>query len=124
MLHLPAAWAWGLPGVAVSTLVTDAAMLAWLVPRVAAPAATTSSVVLLRALWRPVLPAAVAAFAVLVLLARAWKPQTLLAFVPFGALWTLVAAALIWRFGLATTERELFRRELWRGRVATTTVDL
>jgi O-antigen/teichoic acid export membrane protein len=118
------AWAWGLPGVAVSTLMTDAAMLAWLVPQVAAPAATTSSVVLLRAVWRPVLPAAIAALAVLVLLARAWEPQTLLAFVPFGAVWTGVAAVLIWRFGLAATERELFRRELWRGRVAASPVEL
>jgi O-antigen/teichoic acid export membrane protein len=118
------AWVWGLPGVAVSTLMTDAAMLAWLVPQVAAPAATTSSVVLLRAVWRPVLPAAIAALAVLVLLARAWDPQTLLAFVPFGAVWTVVAAALIWRFGLAATERELFRRELWRGRVAASPVEL
>jgi O-antigen/teichoic acid export membrane protein len=118
------AWVWGLPGVAVSTLMTDAAMLAWLVPQVAAPAATTSSVVLLRAVWRPVLPAAIAALAVLVLLARAWEPQTLLAFVPFGAVWTGVAAVLIWRFGLAATERELFRRELWRGRVAASPVEL
>jgi O-antigen/teichoic acid export membrane protein len=124
VLSFVLAWAWGLPGVAVSTLVTDAAMLAWLVPRVAAPAATTSSIVLLRALWRPVVPAAVAALAVLVLLARAWKPQTLLALVPLGAVWTVVAAALIWQFGLVASERELFRRELWRGRVATSAVDL
>jgi O-antigen/teichoic acid export membrane protein len=108
------AWTWGLPGVAVSTLVTDAAMLAWLVPRIAAPAATTSSLVLLRALWRPVLPAAAAALAVLVLLARAWEPRTLLAFVPFGAVWVVVAAAGIWIFGLAESERDQFRRELWR----------
>jgi O-antigen/teichoic acid export membrane protein len=118
------AWTWGLPGVAVSTLVTDAAMLAWLVPRVAAPAATTSSLVLLRAAWRPVLPAAVAALAVLVLLARAWEPRTLLAFVPFGLVWTAVAGAAIWQFGLAASERELFRRELWRGRVTASPVEL
>jgi O-antigen/teichoic acid export membrane protein len=113
------AWTWGLPGVAVSTLVTDAAMLAWLVPKIAAPAATTSSLVLLRALWRPVVPAAAAAVAVLVLLARVWEPRTLLAFVPFGLLWAAVAAAGIWRFGLARSERDQFRRELWRSRPAT-----
>ena len=118
------AWVWGLPGVAVSTLVTDAAMLAWLVPRVAAPAATTSSLVLLRAVWRPVVPAAVAALAVLVLLARAWEPRTLLAFVPFGLVWAGVAGAAIWQVGLAATERELFRREFWRGRVAASPVEL
>ena len=108
------AWTWGLPGVAVSTLVTDAAMLVWLVPRIAAPAAMTSSMVLLRALWRPVVPATVAALAVLVLLARVWEPRTLLAFVPFGLVWAVVAGAAIWRFGLASSEREQFRRELWR----------
>ena len=108
------AWTWGLPGVAVSTLVTDAAMFAWLVPRIAAPAATTSSAVLLRSLWRPVVPAGVAAAAVLVLLARVWEPRTLVAFVPFGLVWAVVAGAAIWRFGLAAGERDQFRRELWR----------
>src|SRR5919198_1520975 len=115
-LSFALAWAWGLPGVAVSTLVTDAAMLIWIVPRIAAPAATTSSLVLLRALWRPVLPAGVSAAGVVVLLARAWEPRTLLAFVPFGIVWAIVAGAAIWRFGLAAAERDLFRRELWRGR--------
>jgi O-antigen/teichoic acid export membrane protein len=112
------AWTWGLPGVAVSTLVTDAAMLIWIVPRIAAPAATTSSLVLLRALWRPVLPAGVAAAGVLVLLARAWEPRTLLAFVPFGLVWAAAAGTAIWCFGLAAAERDMFRRELWRGRAA------
>jgi O-antigen/teichoic acid export membrane protein len=123
-LSFALAWTWGLPGVAVSTLVTDVAMLAWLLPRVAAPAATTSSVHLLRALWRPILPAALAALAVLVLLARAWEPRTLLAFVPFGLVWAAVAGAAIWQFGLAASERDLFRRELWRGRVAASPVEL
>jgi O-antigen/teichoic acid export membrane protein len=112
------AWTWGLPGVAVSTLVTDAAMLIWIVPRIAAPAATTSSLVLLRALWRPVLPAGVAAAGVLVLLARAWEPRTLLAFVPFGLVWAAAAGMAIWCFGFAAAERDMFRRELWRGRAA------
>jgi O-antigen/teichoic acid export membrane protein len=112
------AWTWGLPGVAVSTLVTDAAMLIWIVPRIAAPAATTSSLVLLRALWRPVLPAGVAAAGVLVLLARAWEPRTLLAFVPFGLVWAAASGTAIWYFGLAAAERAMFRRELWRGGAA------
>jgi O-antigen/teichoic acid export membrane protein len=123
-LSFALAWTWGLPGVAVSTLVTDVAMLAWLLPRVAAPAATTSSVRLLRALWRPILPAAFAALAVLVLLARAWEPRTLLAFVPFGLVWAGVAGAAIWQFGLAASERDLFRREVWRGRVTASPVEL
>jgi O-antigen/teichoic acid export membrane protein len=112
------AWAWGIQGVAVSTLVTDVAMLLWLVPRIAAPAASATSGELVGALWRPVVPAAVAALVVLVGVARAWDPQTLLRLVPLGALWVVVAGALIWRFGLAPRERDQFRRELWRGRAA------
>jgi O-antigen/teichoic acid export membrane protein len=109
------AWTWGLAGVAVSTLVTDAAMLVWLVPRIAAPAASATSGELVRALWRPVIPAAVAAVAVLVVVARLWEPRTLLQLVPLGALWVVVAGAAIWRFGLAPRERDQFRHELWRG---------
>jgi O-antigen/teichoic acid export membrane protein len=108
------AWTWGLAGVAVSTLVTDAALFAYLVPHTA-PAANATSGELLRALWRPVAPAAAAALVVLVALARIWDPQTLLALAPLGALWVVVASAAIWRFGLAPRERDQFRRELWRG---------
>lgn len=118
------AWVWGLPGVAVSTLVTDAAMLAWTVPKLAAPAASSSALELLGALWRPVVPAAAAAAVVLVVLARVWEPRTLLALVPLGALWAAVSLGAIWRLGLAPRERDQFRRELWRGRAATAAVDV
>jgi hypothetical protein len=43
-----------------------------------------------------------------------WEPRTLLALVPLGALWTLVAATLLWRFGLAGDERTQFGREFGR----------
>jgi hypothetical protein len=66
-------------------------------------------------MWRPVVPAAVAAGIVLVVVARAWDPQTLVQLVPVGVLWVAVAGALMWRFGLAPRERDQFRRELWRG---------
>ncbi len=115
LLSFILAWAWGLPGVAVSTLATDLALLVWIVPTIAAPAAGTSSGELLGALWRPVIPAAGAAAVVLVGLARWWDPHTMLALVPLGAAWTVASAAVLWRFGLAPREREQFRRELWRG---------
>jgi O-antigen/teichoic acid export membrane protein len=108
------AWAWGLWGVALSTLVTDIVMLAWVVPRIAAPAAGTSSGALARATLRPLLPALAVAAVVLVGVARLWSPDTLVALAPLGALWLVLAAAAIWRFGLAADERSQFARELLR----------
>ena len=112
------AWTWGTWGVALSTLVTDAAMLAWILPRYAAPAAGTSSRALAAATLRPALPAAVAAALVFGLLARAWSPSTLVALVPLGLLWTVVCGAAVWRFGLAASERARLRRELLPRRAA------
>jgi O-antigen/teichoic acid export membrane protein len=124
ILSFVLAWTWGIAGVAVSTLVTDLAMLIWIVPRIAAPAAAATSSELLGALWRPVVPAVAAGVVVLVVVARVWDPQTLLALVPLGALWAVVASALIWRFGLASLERDQFRRELRPGRAAAAPVEL
>jgi O-antigen/teichoic acid export membrane protein len=115
ILSFVLAWTWGLPGVAVSTLATDGAMLLWIVPRIAAPASGSTSADLVRAIVRPVLPASVAAVVILVGLARWWDPTTLLALVPLGVVWTIGAGAAIWRFGFVTRERDQFRRELWRG---------
>ena len=109
---------WDIRGVAVSTLVTDAFALAYILPRYAAPAAGTAPLVLVRAIARPALPALVAAAAILVVLARAWHPDTLLALVPLGLLWTVVAAALVWRFGLTSDERARVGLELRRNRPA------
>ncbi|MBA3842914.1 MAG: polysaccharide biosynthesis C-terminal domain-containing protein, partial [Actinobacteria bacterium] len=53
------AWVWGIWGVAASTLVTDAAALAYIVPRYAAPAAGTTAGALFRAIARPAAPAMV-----------------------------------------------------------------
>jgi O-antigen/teichoic acid export membrane protein len=108
------AWQWGLWGVALSTLVTDLVMLAWVVPKIAAPAAGTSSVALVRATLRPAVPALAVAAVVLVGVARWWQPRTLLALVPLGALWVLLAGAAIWRVGLAADERAQFGRQFWR----------
>jgi O-antigen/teichoic acid export membrane protein len=102
----------GIWGVALSTLVTDLAMLAWITPRIAAPAAGVSSRRLVAAMVRPVGPALVAAVLVLVVLARWWSPGTLAALVPLGALWTIVAGFAVVRFGLAPSERAQLRGQL------------
>lgn len=112
------AWVWGIKGVAVSTLVTDALMLVWIVPRYAAPAAGVGAGALARALVRPAVPGAIGAGLVLVALARWWSPGSLAALAPLGVLWVVVCIGLVWSFGLAPSERERFRAELVRGRVA------
>ncbi len=118
VLSFALASTWGLWGVAVSTLLTDAVALAYIVPRYAAPAAGTTSAQLARAIARPVVPAAVVAAAILVALARFWRPETLLALVPLGAVWTVAAIVAVWRYGIGDTERRQVRNELLRGRGA------
>ena len=114
LLSFLLAWTWGLWGVALSTLVTDLVMLGWVVPRIAAPAAATSSGALARAILRPLAPALGVAAIVLVGIARWWHPDTLVELAPLGSLWLVLAAAAIWRFGLAPGERAQFGREFWR----------
>jgi O-antigen/teichoic acid export membrane protein len=123
-LSVALAWVWGIWGVALSTLVTDAVALAWIAPRIAAPAAAASTATLFRAVARPMVPAAVAAAAVLVGLARLWEPRTLVGLVPLGAIWAAAAAAAIWRFGLAPEDRERFGREFLRRPTAAAAADL
>jgi O-antigen/teichoic acid export membrane protein len=116
VLSVVLAWAWGIWGVALSTLVTDAVMLVWIVPRYAAPAASSTSGQLARAIARPMAPAFAAAALVLVALARLWSPDSLLALVPLGAIWTVVCVAALWRFGFSSSERMSFVRELFHPR--------
>jgi O-antigen/teichoic acid export membrane protein len=106
------AWTWGIWGVAVSTLVTDAVALAWIIPRYAAPASAVSTRALLGALLRPLLPAAAVAAAVLVALARAWHPGSLVALAPLGLLWALAATAAMVAFGFTADERSRLWAEL------------
>jgi O-antigen/teichoic acid export membrane protein len=117
------AWTVGIWGVAASTLATDLVALAWIVPRIAAPAAAIPARELVRAVARPFLAAGVAAALVLVGVARVWDPQTLLALAPLGVLWVVVAALMLWRFGLAAQERVQFSREFGWGRAAATVVE-
>jgi O-antigen/teichoic acid export membrane protein len=109
------AWTWGIDGVAVSTLVTDLLMLAWILPRYAAPAAGVRPAGILAAVLRPALPSGLAALLVLVALARWWEPRTLLALTPLGALWAVACAALVWLLGFARPERDRLTRELFPG---------
>jgi O-antigen/teichoic acid export membrane protein len=105
------AWTVGIWGVALSTLVTDALMLLWVVPRMCAPAAGTTSRDLYASMVRPVLPALVVATIVLVGIARWLEPSSLLTLTPLGILWSLAGATVLWRFGLVPDQRAQFRRQ-------------
>lgn len=114
VLSVVLAWTVGLWGVAASTLLTDVLMFAWVMPRIGASAAETTTARMLLALGRPIVPALGAAALVLVALARWWQPDTLVALVPLGVVWALVAGLAIWRFGLAGRERAQFRGQFLR----------
>ena len=91
--------------------------LAYILPRYAAPAAGTSA----RALVRAIVAARAAGTRRRGARSSSrshgpWHPDTLLALVPLGLLWTVVAAALVWRYGLAADERTRVGVELRRGR--------
>jgi O-antigen/teichoic acid export membrane protein len=118
LLSFLLAWTWGIWGVALSTLVTDVVALAWIIPRIAAPAAASAPQALVRAIARPVAPALGAAAVVLVGIARLWEPRTLVALAPLGALWAVLGAAAMWRYGLAARERTQFATEFGPARPA------
>jgi len=113
------AWTVGIWGVALSTLVTDVAMLLWVVPRMCAPAADATAFSLYRAMVRPVVPALAAAAVVLGAAARLTKPSSLVALLPLGALWVAAAALVLWWLGIAPEERLRLRREFLARRPAT-----
>jgi O-antigen/teichoic acid export membrane protein len=119
VLSFVLAWVWGIDGVAVSTLATDAVLLVWIVPRLCAPAAGVSSRAIYGAIARPIAPALVAGAIVFVGVARVLDPSSLVTLAPLGALWALVAAAMLWRFGLAPDERARFRGQFFRRASAT-----
>jgi O-antigen/teichoic acid export membrane protein len=118
-LSFALAWTVGIWGVALSTLVTDLAMLLWVVPRMGAPAAETSSWRVYAAMVRPAVPAFAAAALVLVAVARSTSPSSLVTLVPLGALWAVAAAGVLWQFGLAPDERLRLRRQFLTRRPAT-----
>ena len=101
-------------GVALATLIADAAALAVAIPLSVAPAAGVSVGALARALLRPAVPALAVAIVVLGL-ARSVGADTLLELVPVGAAWLLLASAAVWQFGLTVEERRSFARQVGSG---------
>jgi O-antigen/teichoic acid export membrane protein len=106
----------GLWGVALSTLVTDVAAMAVLVPRLVLRAAGLSARELAWALVRPVLTAVPLAVLLLVLVARLYDPDTLASLVPLGVAWVAAFAPIAWLLGLSARERSGLLRELARFR--------
>jgi O-antigen/teichoic acid export membrane protein len=101
----------GLWGVALATLVTDLAVLLYVVPTLVAPAAALPLAALGQAALRPLVPAAASAI-VLDLVARALDPDTLLELVPIGCAWVVGCGLAIWWLGLNAVERAQLSRSL------------
>ena len=101
-------------GVALATLIADAAALAVAIPLSVAPAAGVPVGALARALLPPGGPAPPGASAVLGP-AGCGAPHTLLELVPVGAAWLLLASAAVWQFGLTVEERRSFARQVGSG---------
>ena len=102
----------GLWGVALSTLVTDLAVLAYAAPWLVAPAASLSVGTLARSALRPLVPGVAAALLVFGGLARVTDPDTLVELVPLGIAWALVGGLALWRFGFDGAERATIGRQL------------
>ena len=102
----------GLWGVALSTLLTDLAVVVYAVPALVAPAASLSVRTFARSALRPVLPALAAGLLLFVLVARATEPDTLVELLPLGVAWLLVGGFALWRFGFDEGERATIGRQL------------
>ncbi len=101
-------------GVALATLLTDAAVLALAVPVWLTSVSGLRPAAVVRALLRPALPAV--AVAVLVFgIARVAKTDTLLELLPVGVAWGLLAGLAVWKLGLSEGERSSFARQLRGG---------
>jgi O-antigen/teichoic acid export membrane protein len=110
-LSIVLARAVGIWGVAAATLATELAALA-LMPRVALREDDPDARDLAVAWLRPVLPAVVVAVPLFLGAIRVYTPDSLLALVPLGVIWTVAGGLAIWRFGLAEHERDALRRKL------------
>lgn len=105
----------GIWGVALATLVTESLAGFVLVPRLLAGSSGESWIGVLRAAVRPVLPAAAVAVLVLVLLARAVEPETLLELAAIGVVWVGLFLPAVWLWGLRHDERTSLGRVLRPG---------
>ena len=108
------AWTVGIWGVALATLLVDVALIAYIVPALAAPAAATRVGDLVRAMTRPVVPAFVAGIVVLLGVGSFGDQDSLLELLPLGCLWALTCGLAVWRFGFDGDERALVLGQLLR----------
>jgi len=118
VLSVALAWSVGTWGVALATLVTDLAALAYAVPALLAPAAGVPARTLAGAALRPLVPGAVAAALVLGVVGHLFPAETLLGLVPIGVLWCVVGGLAVARFGLEPEERRALARWLPRAKAS------
>jgi len=107
VLSIVLAQAVGLWGVALATLVTDAAATVVLVPRLVRRHSGPSYRAIAAATLRPVLPSLLAAGLVLGLFSRLLDPRTLLELVPVGVLWVAACVLAVWFLGLDDSDRSV-----------------
>jgi O-antigen/teichoic acid export membrane protein len=112
VLSIILAFAVGIWGVALATVVTESAATLVFIPRLVRASSGIDYRALAAASLRPLIPALGAAGLVLVAFARAYDPQTVLQLVPVGVLWVLVFAPAVWFLGLDGRERGLVTSRL------------
>ena len=99
-LSIVLASAAGIWGVALATVVTEAAATVVLIPRLVRASSGPSYRAVAVAALRPVVPALFAAALVLVAFSRLLDPRTLLALALVGVLWIAAFVPAVWFFGL------------------------
>ena len=109
----------GIWGVALATLVVDAALLLYIVPALAAPAASARAIDLARAILRPLPPALAAGAVVLLGVGHIGDLDTRLELLPVGCLWAIACSLAVWRFGFDREERAVVAQQLLRPPAAT-----
>jgi len=102
----------GIWGVALATVVTEAAASVVLIPRLVHQSSGPSYRAIGAAALRPVVPSILAAIPVLVVFSRLLDPTTLLALVPVGVLWIAVFTVAVWFLGLEDADRVTLRDRL------------
>jgi O-antigen/teichoic acid export membrane protein len=95
----------GIWGVALATVITEAASAIVLIPHLVHTSAGPTYRRMATAALRPVLPALVAAVPVFVLVSRLLDPRSLVELVPIGMLWTAAFAVCVWFLGLERGDR-------------------
>jgi O-antigen/teichoic acid export membrane protein len=116
VLSVVLAYTVGLWGVALSTLITDSAALGVILLSLAAPVAGVAVRELLAATLRPLVPGTIAAVLLLGAIGRLYPAERLLELAPLGALWAVVCAFALWRWGFSPEQRERLGQELGRRR--------